>query len=112
MVGLLRSGEQPALNYALRRTAGLSYRILPRELYPNGATHFMRGIRPPGSVGPMIVHNNWMRGAEGKRARFEQHGMWFLDDGASDGGGGGGVRRQSCRAHTVQDSPNTAVEVQ
>ena len=112
MVGLLRSGEQPALNYALRRTAGLSYRILPRELYPNGATYFMRGIRPPGSVGPVIVHNNWMRGAEGKRARFEQHGMWFLDDGASDGGGGGGgVRRQSCRAHTVQDSPNT-VEVQ
>ena len=102
----LRSGEQPALNYALRRTPGLSYRILARDLYPNGAAYFVRGIRPPGSNGPVIVHNNWMRGAEGKRARFEQHGMWFVDD-----HGGGGVRR-SCRAHhAVQDSPNTEVSV-
>ena len=32
------SGEQPALNHAIRHTRGLRFRVLPRPLYPNGAT--------------------------------------------------------------------------
>ena len=104
----LRPGEQPALNYALRRTPGLSYRLLARDLYPNGAAYFVRGIRPAGPAGPVIVHNNWMRGAEGKRARFEQHGMWFVDDG---GGGVLGPDRAEHISRCAIDSPNAEVSI-
>lgn len=76
-----RTGEQPALNYMLRRTPRLRHAVLDRALYPNGASFFTRGLRPPPPQTPVIVHNNWLRGAEAKRARFERHGLWLLADG-------------------------------
>ena len=77
--GKLRMGEQPALNYELRhQTLGLKYAILPRTLYPNGATYFTRALRPKGGLSPYVVHNNWLSGAAAKQARFEAHGMWWL----------------------------------
>ena len=72
-----RTGEQPALNHAIRRTHGLRFRALPRELYPNGATFFSRGMRPPSAALPYAVHNNWIAGFEAKRRRFEEHAMWL-----------------------------------
>ena len=113
--GDAREGEQPALNYLLPRLllprapppapppAGSSpaaspapfFHLLPRDLYPNGAAYFARGMRPPPDCRgkrppPFIVHNNWMRGAEPKQARFEAHGMWLLPqpDAAAIGEGG------------------------
>ena len=73
-----RTGEQPALNHAIRRTRGLRFRALPRELYPNGATFFSRGMRPPSGSLPYAVHNNWISGFEAKRSRFEEHAMWLM----------------------------------
>ena len=80
-----RIGEQPALNYVLRRTRGLRYVVLPREQYPNGQSYFVQ--RPPSSKRrkerPVIVHNNWIAGFEAKRERFESHGLWFLGAGGA-----------------------------
>ena len=73
-----RTGEQPALNHAIRRTRGLRFRALPRELYPNGATFFSRGMRPSSGSLPYVVHNNWISGYEAKRSRFEEHAMWLM----------------------------------
>ena len=97
-----RIGEQPALNYVLRRTPGVRYRILPRARYPNGNAYFgfvdrmvqvspgsMRELLELGGTGddiyaaaglppPVIVHNNWLAGFEAKRQRFVDHGMWHL----------------------------------
>jgi len=75
-----RLGEQPALNFVLRRTAGLRYTVLPRQDYPNGNAFFVR--HPPRSM-PVIVHNNWLAGYEAKRERFVQHGLWLLDEGGA-----------------------------
>jgi hypothetical protein len=96
-----RTGEQPALNHAIRRTPGLRYRLLPRGLYPNGAAFFSRGLRPPADEPlPYAIHNNWISGFEvrrgalsglgararlmwplprrqAKRSRFEQHALWL-----------------------------------
>jgi hypothetical protein len=88
-----RVGEQPALNVVLRRTTGLTYRILPRELYPNGRAYFERQIWPSRRRQPVIVHNNWIAGFGPKVERFRQGGLWLLGDGASEteGAQGGGV---------------------
>lgn len=74
-----RLGEQPALNFVLHRTAGLTYQILDRKLYPNGNTFFARGLLPGRETrGPVIVHNNWLAGDEPKVQRWKEHGMWLL----------------------------------
>ena len=76
-----RLGEQPALNYALRRTEGLRYRLLERSRYPNGNTFFVHRVHPPtkgAGGGVVIVHNNWIAGDEPKVARWKEHGLWLL----------------------------------
>jgi hypothetical protein len=75
-----RLGEQPALNYVLRRTHGVRYELLPREEYPNGNAYFLRKVWPRAPRLPTIVHNNWLAGYAEKRVRFERHGMWFATD--------------------------------
>ena len=50
-----RIGEQPALNYVLRRTPHLRYKLLPRAKYPNGNHYFIH--HPPLAKLPVIVHN-------------------------------------------------------
>ena len=77
-----RIGEQPALNYVLRRTEGLRYQLLPRQKYPNGNAFFLR--HPPKTKLPVIVHNNWIAGGEMKRQRFEEHGLWLVKDDGSN----------------------------
>ena len=77
-----RIGEQPALNYVLRRSSPPArYLVLPRELYPNGNAYFARRIWPRSSRAlPIIIHNNWLAGAEAKRQRFIDHGLWFVKE--------------------------------
>ena len=82
-----RLGEQPALNYVLRRGTPhpVRYDILPRALYPNGNAYFARGLRPTTTaLGPVIIHNNWLAGFEAKRQRFVAHGMWYVEGGGFD----------------------------
>lgn len=100
-----RIGEQPALNYVLRRAPGVRYEILPRELYPNGNAYFMRRVWPRArsrgsrasrrTTLPVIVHNNWIAGFEAKKQRFAEHGMWLLSD---SGAGGESLASTSCIA--------------
>ena len=76
-----RIGEQPALNYVLRRTPGVRYKILPRAKYPNGARGNYFDREPPPALdhkyAPVIVHNNWLGGMDNKRARFKEYGLWY-----------------------------------
>ena len=72
-----RIGEQPALNYVLRHTAGVRYRLLPRALYANGNAYFVHADWPSAGKLPVLVHNNWLAGFEAKRQRFVDHGMWW-----------------------------------
>ena len=71
-----RSTEQWAFNVALG-DAELRWQQLPLESFPNGAAYFTHGLRPAGGEDPFIVHNNWIRGAANKEARFRQHKMWL-----------------------------------
>lgn len=56
---------------------GMTVELLDRHVYPNGITD---GIwdSPPGTIPTrfpnlFILHNNWVKGADGKRLRFERH---------------------------------------
>lgn len=62
---------------------GMVVRLLDRHVYPNGITD---GIwdTPPGKIPQKfphlyILHNNWVKGADGKRERFERHNFILYD---------------------------------
>jgi beta-arabinofuranosyltransferase len=62
---------------------GMVVELLHRHLYPNGITD---GIwdSPAGTIHKLypnlfILHNNWVKGAEGKRLRFERHSFIMYD---------------------------------
>ncbi|CAN8062256.1 unnamed protein product [Agarophyton chilense] len=62
---------------------GMIVKLLNRHLYPNGITD---GIwdTTPGKIPEkfphlFILHNNWVKGADGKRDRFERHGFILYD---------------------------------
>ena len=71
-----RATEQWAFNAALREPT-LSWQMLPLDIFPNGAAYFTHGLRPAGGGLPFVVHNNWLRGASNKEARFRKHAMWL-----------------------------------
>ena len=94
-----RIGEQPALNFVLRRTPGVRYRVLPRAQYPNGNAYFLRAVWPPPTTLPVLVHANWITGADAKRERLEQFGLWLL--------GSAGDRTWTCAALAVAPAAAT-----
>lgn len=62
---------------------GMVVKLLDRHVYPNGITD---GIwdSAPGKIPEkfpnlFILHNNWVKGAEGKGQRFERHGFILYD---------------------------------
>lgn len=65
------------------RYNGMVVKLLDRHKYPNGITD---GIwdTTSGKIAErfpslFILHNNWVKGAEGKRRRFERHGFILYD---------------------------------
>lgn len=65
------------------RYNGMVVKVLNRHLYPNGITD---GIwdTTPGKIPEKfpqlyILHNNWVKGADGKRERFERHNFILYD---------------------------------
>lgn len=62
---------------------GMTVQLLDRHLYPNGITDGIwdspDGTIPSKFPALYILHNNWVKGAEGKRARFERHGFILYD---------------------------------
>lgn len=65
------------------RYNGMVVKLLDRHLYPNGITDGIWDV-PAGKIPDMfpnlfILHNNWVKGADGKRLRFEKHGFILYD---------------------------------
>lgn len=62
---------------------GMSIKLLDRHLYPNGITDGIwdsaPGTIPKKFPNLFILHNNWVKGAHGKQARFERHGFILYD---------------------------------
>ena len=69
--------NQPHYNEALRETR-LSSRLMPCDLFPNGYRYGSDAWRRAQTRPPLLVHNNWIKGAEAKRRCFEKWGMWNL----------------------------------
>lgn len=65
------------------RYNGIIVKLLDRHVYPNGITDGIWDV--PGGKIPekfpnlFILHNNWVKGADGKRKRFEKHGFILYD---------------------------------
>lgn len=59
-------------------------KLLDRTLYPNGKTQDIWDVRPGTMLEAFpdifIVHNNWVKGAEGKWERFHRHGYIYFDN--------------------------------
>lgn len=62
---------------------GMVVKLLNRHLYPNGITDGIwdttAGKIPEKFPHLFILHNNWVKGADGKRERFERHGFILYD---------------------------------
>ncbi|KAA8495134.1 Beta-arabinofuranosyltransferase RAY1 [Porphyridium purpureum] len=62
---------------------GMTVELLDRHLYPNGITDKIWET-DPGQIPYKfphlyILHNNWVKGADGKQERFEKHGFILFD---------------------------------
>lgn len=68
--------NQPHFNDALRGS-GLPFATLPCDLFPNGFRYASDEWRAAQRRRPILVHNNWIKGHEAKRERFERWGMWL-----------------------------------
>lgn len=65
------------------RYNGMVVKLLDRHVYPNGITDGIWDV-PAGKIPErfpnlFILHNNWVKGADGKRQRFEKHGFILYD---------------------------------
>lgn len=62
---------------------GMVVKLLDRHVYPNGITDGIwdvgSGTIPEKFPNLFILHNNWVKGADGKRVRFERHGFILYD---------------------------------
>jgi len=62
---------------------GMNIQLLDRHVYPNGITDGIwdtePGMIPKKFPALYILHNNWVKGAGGKQARFERHGFILYD---------------------------------
>uniref|UniRef100_A0A7S1ES93 Nucleotide-diphospho-sugar transferase domain-containing protein n=1 Tax=Timspurckia oligopyrenoides TaxID=708627 RepID=A0A7S1ES93_9RHOD len=62
---------------------GMVVQLLDRHLYPNGITDKIweteEGKIPTKWPNLFILHNNWVKGADGKQERFEKHGFIMFD---------------------------------
>lgn len=65
------------------RYNGMVVKLLDRHVYPNGITDGIWDVAP-GTIPErfpnlFILHNNWVKGADGKRQRFERHEFILYD---------------------------------
>lgn len=71
--------NQPHYNEALRTSDSLQVRVLPCDLFPNGYRYTSARWRGAQRRTPVLVHNNWIKGADAKLGRFKRWGMWAGD---------------------------------
>jgi len=75
--------EQLILNQLLasREFADVKVRRLDRLLFPHGRAFFELRSPQSANVTPVVVHNNFVVGAEAKMRRFKSEGLWFISGG-------------------------------
>ena len=74
--------DQQSFNMILSElyVADLEVAVMHPRLFPNGFQFFnKRTVQREGGT-PLVVQNNWIMGAENKRHRFREAGMWSEDD--------------------------------
>ena len=99
-VNALNAGQknQPHFNAALDAARNVHVALLPCAQFPNGARYASPAWRraqlthpqlahpqlahpqaPQQDQGPVLVHNNWIKGHAAKRARFREWGLWRVN---------------------------------
>nr|KJB24628.1 hypothetical protein B456_004G154200 [Gossypium raimondii] len=81
-----KANDQPAFNWALNKTAGLvDLYLLPQAAFPTGGLYFKNQTWVQQTKGMhVIIHNNYIIGFEKKIKRFQDYGLWLVDDHALD----------------------------
>lgn len=58
--------------------------LLPQVAFPTGGLYFKNQTWVEETKGmTVIIHNNYITGFEKKIKRFQDNGLWFVDDHAS-----------------------------
>ena len=74
--------DQQSFNQILSEllAADISVSVMHPRLFPNGFQYFAkRTVQREGGL-PLVVQNNWIMGAENKRHRFREAGLWDQDE--------------------------------
>ncbi|XP_075510788.1 UDP-D-xylose:L-fucose alpha-1,3-D-xylosyltransferase MGP4-like isoform X1 [Primulina tabacum] len=81
-----KANDQPAFNWALNKTADqVDLYLLPQQAFPTGGLYFKNKTWVQETKGlHVIVHNNYIVGFEKKVKRFQDHGLWLVDDHSSE----------------------------
>ncbi|KAL8114095.1 hypothetical protein AgCh_021102 [Apium graveolens] len=81
-----KANDQPAFNWALNKTAGqVDLYLLPQAAFPTGGLYFKNPDWVQETKGmQVIIHNNYIVGFEKKIKRFQEYGLWLVDDHASE----------------------------
>jgi hypothetical protein len=87
--------DQQSFNQILSEllVADLSVSVMHPRLFPNGFQYFVKRTVQREGVSPLVVQNNWIMGAENKRHRFREAGMWSQDADEYFGGSTGAPLR-------------------
>ena len=74
--------DQQSFNQILSEllVADLNVNVMHPRLFPNGFQYFAKRTVQREGVSPLVVQNNWIMGAENKRHRFREAGMWRVDE--------------------------------
>ncbi|CAG7881802.1 unnamed protein product, partial [Brassica rapa] len=74
--------DQPAFNWALNKTAHqVDLYLLSQAAFPTGGLYFKNETWVEETKGKhVIVHNNYIIGYDNKMKRFQDFGLWLVDD--------------------------------
>jgi hypothetical protein len=72
--------EQKLLGGLMRSGAKFILRFLDRDLFPSGKNYFSERKPQAKGVTPVVIHNNYIVGAQAKIDRFRNENLWYIDD--------------------------------
>ncbi|KAL1206257.1 UDP-D-xylose:L-fucose alpha-1,3-D-xylosyltransferase 1 [Cardamine amara subsp. amara] len=77
-----KANDQPAFNLALQKTVHeVDLYLLSQVAFPTGGLYFKNETWVKETKGKhVIVHNNYIIGYENKMKRFQEYGLWLVDD--------------------------------
>eukprot|EP00966_Prymnesium_polylepis_P152391 3520025-Prymnesium_polylepis.1 len=88
--------DQQSLNQILSEllVADLQVAVMHPRLFPNGFQYFVKRTVQREGGAPLVVQNNWLMGADNKRHRFREAGLWTSAAGALGSGHGPAAPRR------------------